>query len=188
MSLFIIAAGVIKLADVPAYASPGAPAVIKPYGRKRRLYNFPQAPELSAGVIDRVSDLQTSLNAGRRLHQHSEPTQTSISDDSGINNHSPRKHRQTHRENVKAAKRRKLRGLNPQSADLIKSRRPSGWSGLWWAEAGGIGLAAGPGHLVHAVSTVIAVYTVDPVTGSKEASKIFALQDLFAPVGAANCR
>jgi hypothetical protein len=42
--------------------------------------------------------------------------------------------------------------------------------------------------VLHSVSTVLAVYTVDAASGSQVASKTFALQDLFAPVGAANCR
>lgn len=66
-------------------------------------------------------------------------------------------------------------------------KRP-GWPGIWWADAGGVGLAVGPSHVLHTVSTVLAVYTIDPMTGSQTASKVFALQDLFAPVRAANCR
>jgi hypothetical protein len=49
-------------------------------------------------------------------------------------------------------------------------------------------VAIGPSRVLHSVSTVLAVYTVDAASGSQVASKTFALQDLFAPVGAANCR
>jgi hypothetical protein len=57
-----------------------------------------------------------------------------------------------------------------------------------WADAGGVRVATGPSHVLHSVSTVLAVYTIDAASGSQVASKMFALQDLFAPVGAANCR
>jgi len=66
-------------------------------------------------------------------------------------------------------------------------QRP-GWTGLWWGDAGGVGVAAGPSHAVHTISTVMAVYTLDPATGLQTDTRTVALQDLFAPVGAANCK
>lgn len=66
-------------------------------------------------------------------------------------------------------------------------QRP-GWTGLWWGDAGGVGVATGPSHAVHTISTVMAVYTLDPATGLQTDTRTVALQDLFAPVGAANCK
>jgi hypothetical protein len=52
-----------------------------------------------------------------------------------------------------------------------------------------VGVAAGPSHLVHTISTVMAVYSLDPETGVQVGEpRVVALQDLFAPVGAANCK
>jgi hypothetical protein len=80
---------------------------------------------------------------------------------------------------------RQMMQQQQQQQSLLK--RP-GWPGIWWADAGGVGLAVGPSHALHTVSTVLAIYTFDPATGDQVASKTFALQDLFAPVRAANCR
>jgi hypothetical protein len=74
-----------------------------------------------------------------------------------------------------------------QQAQAPKQR--PGWTGLWWADAGGVGVAAGPAHAVHTVSTVMAVYSLDAATGGHVGEpRVVALQDLFAPVGAANCK
>jgi hypothetical protein len=36
-----------------------------------------------------------------------------------------------------------------------------------WADAGGVGVAVGPSHVLHSVSTVLAVYTVEAASGSQ---------------------
>lgn len=182
----------IKLSNVPAYASPGAPAVISPVGRKRRLHNFPAAPELSTGVLERVH-IDPSSDAGRRKllvqqQQAVQQKQQTGSQAAYSNPSTPLDHTARH-ENLgtRRLQQQEQQWFAEAEADTA-TQKPSGWSGLWWAEAGGVGLAAGPAHIIHAISTVLAVYTVDPDTGSKQASKIFALQDLFAPVGASNCK
>ncbi|WIA35755.1 hypothetical protein OEZ86_004151 [Tetradesmus obliquus] len=145
-------AGTIKLADVPDYATPAAPPVIAPTGRKRRLHGFPAAPELS-----------------RSLQQHQQPQQ------------------QQQQQQPQQQQQQQQQPQQQQQQQQQQKQRP-GWTGLWWADAGGVGLAAGPGHVLHSVSTVLAVHSVDAASGNQVAAKTFALQDLFAPVGAANCR
>jgi hypothetical protein len=79
-------------------------------------------------------------------------------------------------------------GSNRKLQQAPASKQRPGWTGLWWADAGGVGVAAGPAHAVHTISTVMAVYTLDPATGNQIEQRVVALQDLFAPVGAANCK
>jgi hypothetical protein len=74
-----------------------------------------------------------------------------------------------------------------QQPGAASKPRP-GWTGLWWADAGGVGVAVGPSHAVHTISTAMAVYTLDHAAGTQTEAKVVALQDLFAPVGAANCK
>jgi hypothetical protein len=62
------------------------------------------------------------------------------------------------------------------------------WS---WVDAGAKGVAVGLSHVGltewRSASTVLASYRLE-MSGSQVASQTFALQHLFAPVGAAKCR
>jgi hypothetical protein len=207
-----LAVGTINLTDVPEYATPAAPPVIAPTGRKRRLKDFPAAPELSAAVLKRAALQAAGGNYARRKllqqqqQQQQEQQQQSLrvaaSDtaapgiDQQLASASTASSKQQPAQQQRSAplqaqislSRRRLQQQQQQQQQQSGQKQRPGWTGLWWADAGGIGVAAGPLHVLHSVSTVLAVYSVDPASGSQVASKTFALQDLFAPVGAANCR
>jgi hypothetical protein len=199
--------GTIKLADVPEYASPAAPPVIAPTGRRRRLNDFPAAPELSAAVLERVVLRAAGGNYARRKLQQQQQQQqqesllageestaaSAASQPLDLVQSGKQQQQQQQRQDPDTQhsggsfnSRRILQQQQQQQQQGTKQR--PGWTGLWWADAGGVGVAVGPSHVLHSVSTVLAVYTVDAASGSQVASKTFALQDLFAPVGAANCR
>lgn len=178
----------IKLGDVPEFGAPAAPPIIAPTGRRRRLHDFPAAAELSAPLLERI-DLDAAASAGaggsgrRRLQSHisGQPPGTTPSAPTWAEGRSVaaagslQRHQRLH-----------SRRLQQQQQPAQPQQRP-GWPGIWWADAGGVGMAAGPSHVLHAVSSVLAVYTVDSA-GAAVATRIVALQDLFAPVGAANCK
>jgi hypothetical protein len=181
--------------EVPEYASPGSPPVITPVGRRRRLQGFPAAPELSAPLLERVPLQATAASGaatGRRL-QEAETAQKSTSSkqqqDLTLSSTSqpvhamPPRHRRLQQQEPSQQQQQQQQ----QQAGAPRPLR-AGWHGLWWTDAGGVSVAAGPRHALHAVSGALTVYDVDPGSGAQTGARTVSLQDLFAPVGAANCR
>jgi hypothetical protein len=149
-------------------SSNGVPRQLQQQGNKP--YDYAAAFAASYGTAE-PAKATPKRTARHRVHPRVPPTTTTTSSSSS----SPTATASSISSN------RKL-----QQAPASKQR--PGWTGLWWADAGGVGVAAGPAHAVHTISTVMAVYTLDPATGNQVDQRVVALQDLFAPVGAANCK
>ncbi|KAF8057896.1 coq6 [Scenedesmus sp. PABB004] len=164
----------IKLGDVPEFASPGSPPLIPAAARRRRAEGYPAAQELSVPPLERVAAGEGEGGARRRQLLHRPAP-------AGEDAAAARAERQPR---GAGTGRRPLQA--PPASPL--PRRP-GWAGLWWADAGGVGVAVGPRHVLHAAGGALAVYARAPGGDAAGAPlRTVALQDFFAPVGAALCR
>lgn len=199
--MFQTAAGIFDISTAPQLDDPAAPTTKEVLGLARRATGYPAAPELTAVPVERLIPIKTSsirptdiYSDDQALPDPSDPEaitpETAAADvDASLPD-----------AEAQGEAAEQLPGRRLQQAERVPLRRRAtgvrgGFSGAEPSATaavhagGGASIAVSDDRAVHITSGVVAIYSLLPGSGEKNATLgMIRTQDLFAPVGSSNCK